>query len=387
MKRIYVDARNLTATPSGVGRYAECLIPELVRQGRGRYRWVVVRHASNRRPMPWTGEADVAEVFLASEIGSARDFGLGAAALRQVVAQHGAPDLYHSLFHVIPLGLGTVVAPRPRIVVTLHDLIWIDHPIQSQTSLGAALTIHLFARIAIRATVRAADMVICVSEATRLAAERRFGKFRNTCVGHGVHDRYFQRHPPPDGELGEWVARSTPYVVAVGNAKRYKNLQTLVGAFRASPFLRDRAKLVLVGPEAPLRELLRREGAGDEARATGFLDEEAFVRTLAHASAFVFPSTVEGYGLPPLEAMALGVPALVADVEPMRSICGSGATYFPPHGVSELATELGRWLTDRSLREEATRRGSAHVASLRWPSVASATLDAYERTLCEHPTR
>lgn len=385
MKRIYVDARNLSASPSGVGRYAECLIPELVRQGRGRYRWVVVRHGSNRRPMPWTGDPDVAEVYLSADINSPSNVAFGAAALRRIAEQHGAPDLYHCLWHLLPLRLRSVASPPPRVVITLQDIIWIDHWRHTRSTLAEGLAMHAWGRFAIGAAVRMADMVICTSDATRIAATRRFGPFPSTQVALGVHERYFESHPPPDGKPGEWCARAIPYVVAVGNAKRYKNLHTLVRAFRQSSFLRDNAKLVLVGPEAPLRELLADEGAGEEALATGFLEEEEFVRTVAHASAFVFPSTVEGFGLPPLEAMALGVPTLVADVEPMRSICSEGATFFPAHGASTLAAELERLLRDREARNESVRRGKAHAAKFRWPTVGGGTLAVYDRLLGEAP--
>lgn len=381
MKRIYIDARNITAAPTGVGRYAEFVIPELVALGRGRATWVVLRHDSNRDPMPWTGDADVTEAYLSEKIGSITDFFTGSRALERVVAQYGAPDLFHTLMQIAPLGIETLATPAPRLVTTLQDVIWIDHPIASQGSLGEAFVTNVFARIAIASTVARSTRVICTSSATKRAAERHFGPFPTTHVPLGVHDRYFGAYDAPSGEVGSLVERDIPYFVAVGNAKRYKNIHTLVRAFKRSSVLRSRARLVLVGPPTPFHELLRAEGISDGIIVSGFLDEDEFIRTLSHATAFVFPSLVEGFGLPPLEAMALGVPTLIADVEPMRSTCGEGARAFSPRDANALARELERIMHSGALRQAMSERARSHAANYRWRDVARDTFAVYEDVL------
>lgn len=378
MARIYLDARNITAQPAGVARYALSLIPELVRQA-PEHQFVVIRHASNRTPIQVAGHT-LREAFIAPPIDNLYNFVFGAHALRQVFRDFGAPDIYHDLFHIFPLGL-RLVAPRAKIVVTLHDLVWIDHPHASQPTWLKAESIRAFARLAIPQSLKTADHVICISEPTAERAAPWLTAGRFSTIAHGVADAFRRPTPAPNPAKLGLPNPDTPYIVAIGNAKPYKNLDRLIDAFaRIRPTLAH-GHLVLIGNCTDLAEYVKDSEVARYITLAGIQSDAELRSTLGHATAFVFPSLVEGFGLPILEAMAMGVPTLVSDLEPMRSIAGGAALRFDPNHTGELADALRKVLDDAQLRARLIRDGRARAEQFTWPQTARATLDVYARTL------
>lgn len=379
MARIYLDARNITDRPSGVGRYARSLIPALARQA-PQHDYVVIRHGSNRESLEVFGY-ELTEVFIDRPIDNLANFALGAPALRRVFAEHGQPDIYHDLFHVLPVGLG--LGADFRIVVTLHDLVWIDHPHQSQPNAVAAEAIRAFASMAIPYALRRADHVICVSEPTARRARKWLTRGQCTTVSHGVSPRFFRPAPPPDTVLPELVEDDVPYVVAIGNAKPYKNLDRLIDAFERALDQLDEAHLVLVGDCEGLRRHIEWANLEDRVTLTGFVDDEELRQILGGARLFVFPSLVEGFGLPVLEAMAMGIPAIVSDLEPMRTVAGGAAIEVDPHHTGQMSEAIVRLMTDDDAHADFVERGQRRAAEYRWPLTARKTLQVYKRVLTE----
>ena len=347
--RIYLDARNITDVPNGVGSYGRALIPEMAAQA-PEHRWVVIRHASE--PTPLLDPAHGEEVFIEETIGRWDDFLFGAGSLHRIFRTYGAPDLYHNLFHVSPVGLSKLGRYAPREVVTLHDLIWIDHPRASQESWLKAATMRAWASAAIPHTLRRAARVICPSEATRRRAHAWVEPERTVTIPHGVDPAFFEKHPAPAGPLGELVERGRPCVIAVGNDKPYKNLGLLVDAFAQARERTGAGHLILVGSCEGLRPHIRAHGLERHVTLPGYLRDEQLRCAMAHARLFAFPSTVEGFGLPPLEAMALGVPCAVSDLEPMRSVVGQAGLRVSPHDPRELANTIVRLFTREDVYQD-----------------------------------
>lgn len=351
--------------PSGMGRYAANLLPALVAQASQDVSFCVVRHESNQDPLDWPEGADVEEVFVSSRPTYPPDFFRAGKSFRAALSSRGTPDLIHGLFHVLPRKTHTL-APT---VVSLLDLIWIDHAHESQSNWLEAEYTKVFGKIAIGATLRGAAHVLSISEASKVAAERHFGALPISVVSLGVEDAFFDPPRP---------AVERPYVLTVSNDKPYKNVDVLLRAFK-DPELAAKADLVLVGPEAGLKRLAQEVGV--EAKVPGFVPEEEYARLLAGASAFVFPSLIEGFGLPPVEAMAGGVPTLVSDIEPMRTICSPGAETFDARDANELGAKLHKLLGDAEWHQSRHQAARAHADSFRWPQTARETLQSYERVL------
>ncbi len=381
--RICIDARNITAQPAGIGRYAQSLIPALLDQASPSDELVLLRHDSHRAPLvaPDVARGRVQEVFVGGKIGSPADYLLGARHVHRALRLWSGADIYHDLFHVAPLGLRAMGRLGGPLVVTLHDLIWIDHPRTSQPTLARAVGMSAYARVAIPHTLRRAAHVICISEATRDRARPWLRAGQHSVISHGVEPRYFAPQPAPGGEVGAALDSGARYVLAVGNAKPYKNLSALIEAFAKLVPGSPKLRLVLVGDCEALRPKVQRLGLERRVILTGMLQDQALCEVLAHASLFVFPSLVEGFGLPPLEAMAAGVPCVVSELEPMRAVVAGGARLVNPRDVAAMAAAMREVLEDEAQAMRWRTRGLERARALTWEACARQTLDVYRAVI------
>jgi len=377
MARIYLDARCVTDAPCGVGRYARGLIPALAVLA-PEHEFIVIRHASNREPI--ANGPNIREVFVARTDDNFAHFVFGRHAIRSTFERHGRPDLYHALFHLLPLGFPGHSASRPRVIVTVHDLIWLDHPFRLSNRL-VGVGIRLYAPFALPRSIRLADWVISVSQATTQRIEAIAGRGRVVTIHHGVAPEFFADPPPLAARWQHLADAQAPFVIAVANSKRYKNLLLLIKAFAEATRDGLRARLVLVGDCSALSGEIAALGITEKTVLTGFVSDGDLRALVGRATLFVQPSLAEGFGLPVLEAMALGTPAAVSDIAPLREIAGDAAVQFDPHDVSALAEILRRLSADVDLRGDLSARGRRRASDFQWSSTARKTLDVYQRAL------
>ncbi len=379
---ILLDARNLTDTPAGVGNYAKNLIPRLVEQAGDAMRWIVIRHESNLTPLHTLDDPSrYMELSSPHNHGDLRDFALGSADLHKWLRTWGPVDIVHDLFHISPFrwfNFGPHY--QPKFITTLHDFIWIDHPLASQPTLSKALWVKTFGTLSIPHTIYHSDHVICVSEATRERASLWLDPGASSVIAHGVHPSFFEQPPALPETLINEIANE-PYICCVSNDKRYKNVDILLQAFAAHRRRHQTGKLVLVGKYQRLRHMAAELGISDHVVFTGILNQDQMHAVVAHGTLFVFPSLVEGFGLPPLEAMACGVPTAIADIEPMRSIADSGAMRFDPHNPEELGLIISRQLQREDLHQHWKERAQQRARQFTWERCAQHTLDVYRNLL------
>jgi glycosyltransferase involved in cell wall biosynthesis len=222
-------------------------------------------------------------------------------------------------------------------------------------------------RLLLPALVRRADRVITISEFSRGEILRHFRplpeKLEVVPLGcdHAVQD---QRR----GESGEaFRPPASPYLLTVGTLEPRKNLPLLVEAFR---MLKARAPdlphaLLVVGA---VQQVFQRAGveAGGGVHFLGYLTDRQLDDCYRRAELFVYPSLYEGFGLPPLEAMARGVPTLAARAGALPEVTGGGAELFDPASAAELAALIERYLRSPALRAGLAERGRARAAAFRW---------------------
>jgi glycosyltransferase involved in cell wall biosynthesis len=217
-----------------------------------------------------------------------------------------------------------------------------------------------------RRAAERADMLLTLSESARADIERLLGisraKIRITYLGA----------PPLDTE----PSPKEPFFLFVGGTEKRKNLGVVLEAFGSL----EGFELRVVGAHAasPVHDA-RREQAG--VRWLGHVSEEQLVELYRHATALVFPSRYEGFGLPLLEAMARRTPVIAANSSSLPEVARGAAILVDPDDVEGLRDAMRRVADDASLRAELTRRGAEVVAGFSWDETARATVAAYEE-LC-----
>ena len=374
MARIYLDARAASGVASGVGRYCSALIPELVAQA-PQHEFIVLRTGSASPPL--AEGANVREVAVGGR-SAALPLLLSARRLHGLFASAGAADLFHALFHLVPFGLRRGAHRPAHTVVTLHDLIWLDHPEMVEPNRLMAAWRRRLALTAIPYALRTADHVIGNSETTLQNARRWVDAERCTAIHLGVGAE-FRADPGPTASRAGTIPG--PCVAAFGVPKAYKNIGCLV---RAMAMLSPRwpaLRLVLVGGDGGVPREIAAAALDGRITVTGRLTDAELRDVVRGADVFVVPSTVEGFGLPVVEAMALGTPVVISNIAALSEVAGGAALAFDPASPSGLAAALERLLGDESLRREMATRGRQRATQFSWPDAAARTLAVYERIL------
>lgn len=308
---------------------------------------------------------------------SARDrkqWVLGEQTLLPPLAARAGVDLMHSMASTAPLW------GRFRRVVTVHDLIYARFPDAHAGVRDKGM------RVLVPWAVRRSDRVIADSQSTRddLMALLGMERERVDVVPLGL-GALQHAEPLSENDVRARFELGSRQVVLSLSAKRpHKNLLALIGALaRIAP--QERPVLVLPGyPTAYELELRARARALDldaDVRFPPWVSAEELEGLWSIASASVFPSLYEGFGLPVLEAMARGVPVASSNASSLPEVAGDAALLFDPRDEAAMAAALVRLLSDRELVESLRERGLARSREFTWQRTARLTLDSYARAL------
>jgi glycosyltransferase involved in cell wall biosynthesis len=273
-----------------------------------------------------------------------------------------------------------------RLVLTVHDLSDVLSRESGTTPVVQAGRLY-FARRA----VRRADHIFAVSHSTKRDLARTFGvpESRISVVYNAVDERFLNEPLPADADrILERHAVSWPYVLYAGAIKPQKNLTRLIDAFAvAKAELADHPefadlKLLVIG-EAPtrhaeLRSAVVRARVREDVRFLGFVPQPVLRVFYSRALAFLFPSLYEGFGLPPLEAMAHGAPVLTSNVSSLPELFRDAALLVNPDNVFDIARGIRQILTDPALRQTLINCGHARARSFSWQQAAERVRNAYE---------
>ena len=273
----------------------------------------------------------------------------------------------------------------PR-VCTVHDLSWVHfpnyHPVER---------VDIMRRRMPR-TLEIADVIITDSEFVRREVISLFGidPARVRAIALGVDETFKPRgaeetQPILDG-LG---VRHDSYLLALATLEPRKNLGRLLDAYEElDPSLRRQYPLVLAGAKGWRAEDLvgriERLAQRGEAVRLGFVPETVLPYLIAGARVLAFPSIYEGFGLPPLEAMASGVPVVASSASSIPEVTGDVALLVSSEDVAGLRDALERALTDQQWREQARQRGIERARQYRWQTCVGATVDIYREIAARH---
>jgi glycosyltransferase involved in cell wall biosynthesis len=228
------------------------------------------------------------------------------------------------------------------------------------------------------AAVARTSTVLTVSRSSAAEVERFYRRRvpPSRVIGNGV-DQGLRGGPAAAARLRSEFGLDEGYVLHVGAQRPHKNVPVLVEAVAAVPG----ARLVLVGsadrrfPDE-VGPAIERYGVADRVRRLPFVPEELLGALYAQASMLAYPSLVEGFGLPVLEAMVTGTPVLASDVPVLREVGGNAAAYAPPSDPAAWAAGIERLRTDAVLRSRLTAAGTAQAARFTWSAAARRLVDA-----------
>ena len=276
-------------------------------------------------------------------------------------------DLLHSLGYVAPLRLSC------SSVLTVHDVHHLAHGRPGDWPRRLALAQM------VRQSARRAAAVIAVSRFTRDAIARAYDVSADGI--DVVPEAPNPRLCDDASALSAPAADLGPYVLAFGGVTPNKNLARLLEAYAlARERLGLTQRLVLVGHVPASLKGEAKIGV----LTTGYLAEPELGRWLVHADALVFPSLYEGFGLPVLEAMAVGVPVVCSGVTAIPEVAGDAAVYFDPRDPGDMAEKIALVGRDEALRGRLAAAGRARAAEFSWDRSARQTLAIYRRVLAHH---
>jgi glycosyltransferase involved in cell wall biosynthesis len=374
--RVVIDARTVVPRASGIGNYVEALIRHMVPVADG-FTFTILRHP--RADGAIVEHERAREVVVPGETKS----------LRTVLMRAGRSfrdeSLYHSPADIVPLGIDC------PFVVTLHDLMWIESPRLASGFWPSRLALGAFYGANIAHSVRGARRVIAISNATADAIRRVFpghaGKV--SVIHHGLdRARYATSLVLPRASLDRYLARGLRYSLIVGQGSPYKNHPAMVRAFVEAMGDRDDHKLVLVRRfsrvDREMLELLGRPEVASKVVVLPFVPAEDLLALMGHARILLFVSHVEGFGLPPLEAFALGTPVLGSTAPAVVEVTGDAALHAVATDHRDMVDKIRRLEDDEALRTELVRRGAERVKAFSWDRCARATFDLYRAAIDDH---
>ena len=289
-------------------------------------------------------------------------------------------DLFHEPHYVLPLILGT------KAVVTVHDCIHLRFP----EYLPNPAAIH-YARYMMGSAIRRARVVFTVSEASKRDILHFFPKTEPDkihVVSNAIDADLLEA--PDQEELDRVKERyqiAQRFILYAGNIKPHKNLPRLIEAFarlRAQPGHED-VHLMIIGDEIGKTPELRRRVESFRVRPFvrffGFVPESTLAALYRLATVFAFPSQYEGFGLPPLEAMACGTPVVTSNVSSLPEVVGDAAVLVDPDDGEAIAAGLSRVLDDPAFANELRARGRDQAKKFNWEDSARKTLAGYRTAL------
>jgi glycosyltransferase involved in cell wall biosynthesis len=310
--------------------------------------------------------------------------------LHKVIRAHEV-DLVH-----VPHAFWRPLITKAPYVITVHDLL--DYMYRARTNNGMRRMIHSYMT---RQVMHRAARIFAVSKFTKRDVSRYFDvkPSKIEVVYNALDENFLRGHATPaEQEMirGRYQVDS-PFLLYAGRISPHKNVARIIEAFSAlkGELAKDGTfpdlKLIIIGDEVSknpdIRRAVIRSGMQHEVRFLGYVSIDVLRIFFDMAKVFVFPSLYEGFGLPPLEAMAHGTPVVASNTSSLPEVVGNAALMVNPENVFEISRALQRVLTDQSLRERMKIAGVEQARRFSWDASVQRMLDVYKQVVDEHKRR
>jgi glycosyltransferase involved in cell wall biosynthesis len=275
------------------------------------------------------------------------------------------------LFSPVPEGL---LFPITKQIITVHDLIPLVIP--ESTKL-----LKYYYSIILPRLLKVSDAIFVDSESTKKDIEKYYPE-----VDKPIHVKYLGYNSDVfrmgdniniEKVRSKYELQNTEYLLVVGECRAYKNTTAVIQAF--SLFPSKNIKLVIVGKlnksDKDIHSIPKDFGVQDRVKFLGYVSNEDLATLYQGATAFIFPSLYEGFGLPLLEAMACGCPIAASNTSSIPEVSGSAAVYFDPHDIDDMAKVISDLLASESLQSRCRALGLERVKSFSSSVLSRAVID------------
>jgi glycosyltransferase involved in cell wall biosynthesis len=289
-------------------------------------------------------------------------------------------DVLHMPHHEAPLFTAS------RLVVTIHDCVHLLFPQEDSSKFR-----NYRSYLQTKRVVGSARHVLTVSKSTKEDLINIFGlpDSKISVVHNALDERFAFDHSPDERkQVLERYQLKDPFVLYAGKIRPHKNLHRLIEAFAVlkSELIDNEKyknlKLIIIGDELSKHQYLRltiiRNDAQQDVRFFGFVPYPILRVFYESATLFAFPSLYEGFGLPPLEAMANRTPVIASNTSSLPEVLDDAAVLVNPENVFDIARGMKHILLDETLREKLVQRGIAQVAKFSWRQAALKVVETYE---------
>lgn len=378
-KRVVIDGRYLAAHRSGLARYTKELVKHIIALRQGIDLKLIVR---NDEPF----DADLKDAIDRAKDDKIEVIGTSAA--------HYSPKEQTELYKLISLlkpdlvhftNFNHPVRYSKPFVVTIHDLTLHEYP-----NRASRLKQWVY-RYIMRHAINRSRLILTVSQHVKRDIIKNYAVAPSKVMVtyNGIDLEHFR--PISNSKRLQDVTKkykiTKPFILYVGQWMEHKNLFRLIEAFikvNANSKYAGRYQLVLAGQArdyGEYRDKISQVKAERDIVLPGFIADDDLPALYNAAQLFAFPSLAEGFGIPPLEAMACGTPVIASRASSLPEVLGQAALYFDPLDTGSMARAIIRGLSDASLRERLSKIGRQQAAQYSWQTTAQKTVDSYGKAL------
>jgi len=270
-------------------------------------------------------------------------------------------------------------------IVTVHDLVRCCFNFDRET-ISEKILLNLDKRY-----IKRASHIIAISQSTKsdLVKYLNTPESKISVIYNGVDHNIFKPYEPHQMRPYHVTLSHKPYILYVGSERRRKNLGRLFEAFAMLRQEFPELKLVKVGGPGRSKQLrsemlkkLSSLGITEDVTFVDYISELELAYYYSSATLLAYPSLYEGFGLPPLEAMACGCPVVTANTSSLPEVVGEAGIMVNPYDTSSLVQAMKRVLTDDKLRDNMVRKGLEQAKKLSWEKTAELTQQVYNKVAC-----
>lgn len=346
---------------SGIGRYSSSLIDELSQKSFFNKKFNLIKcYNQNSQTINYVNCSS--DVFSISE-----QFKL------PIISFENNIDLFHSPHFIFP------IFNSGKLILTIHDLtplLFSDiFPLKARIYMKTMIWLSKFK----------ADKIITVSKNTKddLVEIFNYNPEKIVVIYNGVDSSYrIINDEKLIYDVKDKYDTGEEFLLYVGNIKPHKNIPSLL---KALDKLNKNNKLVIVGKRDnaydEIFDVIKEHDLSDRVIFTGFVSDEDLILLYNAATLFVYPSLYEGFGLPPLEAMASGTPVITSNLSSLPEVVGDAAITVDPYNINELANEINNVLSDKELQKVMINKGLKRAKEFTWEKTACETIKVYEEVL------